>query len=349
MGMQKVEFQFPDPEGSQEDNGQEIELEIEGRASEKDVEVKEEPVKEAKPKAKVEDEDVEIEVVDDTPPQDRNRKPSTPPEDVSDEELENYSEKVRKRIQHFTKGYHDERRAREAAIREKEEAIRVAQKLLEENNKLKGTVTQSQNSLIEQAKKTANFELLQAKSKYKAAYEAGDADALAEAQEALTSAKIRADKLASYKPAPLQTEQNEVKQQPVSNNPAPERVVDQKAVAWQEQNPWFGSDDEMTSFALGLHQKLVKEGVDPRSEDYYERINTRMRQVFKDYFDDGIEDEPVEKKPQKKANVVAPATRSTAPKKIVLTQTQVALAKRLGVPLEEYAKQVAIEMRKQNG
>ena len=183
----------------------------------------------------------------------------------------------------------------------------------------------------------------------KAAYEAGDADALAEAQEALTSAKIRADKLASYKPAPLQTEQNEVKQQPVSNNPAPERVVDQKAVAWQEQNPWFGSDDEMTSFALGLHQKLVKEGVDPRSEDYYERINTRMRQVFKDYFDDGIEDEPVEKKPQKKANVVAPATRSTAPKKIVLTQTQVALAKRLGVPLEEYAKQVAIEMRKQNG
>lgn len=344
MGMQKVEFEFPDPD-KQEEVSDNFELEVEGRASEKEVEVKEEPVKEATPKAKVEDEDVEIEVVDDTPPEDRNRKPSTPPEEVTEEELENYSEKVRKRIQHFSKGYHDERRAREAALREKEEAVRLAQKLMEENNTLKGTVTQSQNSLIEQAKKAAGFELERAKSKYKAAYESGDADALTEAQEALTAAKIRADKLASYKPPALQTQQNEVKQQQV----APKPVVDQKAVSWQQDNPWFGSDDEMTSFALGLHQKLVKEGIDPRSDDYYERINTRMRTVFKEYFDDGIEDEPVEKKPQKKANVVAPATRSTAPKKIVLTQTQVALAKRLGVPLEEYAKQVALEMRKQNG
>lgn len=352
MGMQKVEFEFPDPdkEENQVDTGEEFELEVEGRASAKEeTEVKEEPVKEEKVKAKVDDEDVEIEVVDDTPPQDRNRKPSAPPEEVTDEELENYSEKVRKRIQHFSKGYHDERRAREAALREKEEAIRLAQKLMEENSKLKGTVTQSQNSLIEQAKKAAGFELERAKSKYKAAYESGDADALTEAQEALTSAKIRADKLASYKPPPLQNEQNEVKTQQQEIKLAPEPVVDTKAVEWQKDNPWFGSDDEMTSFALGLHQKLVKEGVDPRSDDYYERINTRMRTVFKEYFDDGLEDEPVVKKPQQKANVVAPATRSTAPKKIVLTQTQVALAKRLGVPLEEYAKQVALEMRKQNG
>jgi uncharacterized protein (UPF0303 family) len=95
---------------------------------------------------------------------------------------------------------------------------------------------------------------------------------------------------------------------------------------------------------------LVKQGVNPRSDDYYEKINSRMRQVFPDAFDDvEPEEEPEEVKPRRKTNVVAPATRSTAPKKIVLTQTQVALAKRLGVPLEEYAKQVAMEMRKQNG
>ena len=286
---------------------------------------------------------VEIEVVDDTPPEDRGRKASEPPEDVTDDELENYSEKVRKRIQKFSKGYHDERREKEAALREKEEAVRLAQKLIEENNQLKGTVNKSQTSLIEQAKKSAVVEIEQAKARYKAAYEAGDSDALTEAQEALTAAKIRADRINSFKPTPLHTEDNVVQH----NQITPKPVVDTKAKAWQQDNPWFGSDDEMTSFALGLHQKLVKEGVDPTSDEYYERINTRMRNVFKEYFDeDDIEDEPVETKPRKKANVVAPATRSTAPKKIVLTQTQVALAKRLGVPLEEYAKQVAEQGRK---
>tara|TARA_R110000772_G_scaffold66908_5_gene148817 strand:- start:12215 stop:13246 length:1032 start_codon:yes stop_codon:yes gene_type:complete len=342
MAMQQVEFEFPDAKDEQDNSGQEVELEVEGRASEQNVEVE---VPEPKTKATVVEEDLEIEVVDDTPPADRNRKPSTPPEDVSEDELEHYSEKVRKRIQHFSKGYHDERRAREQALREKDEAIRVAQTLVAENTKLKGSVAQNQNSLVEQAKRASALELERAKSKYKAAYEAGDADALMDAQEALTSAKIRTEKLASYKPAPLQPPKNEVQQQ---QQPAPERVVDTKAVDWQDKNPWFGPDDEMTSFALGLHQKLVKDGVDPRSNDYYERINTRMRQVFKDYFEDGNEDDVVDKKPQKKANVVASATRSTAPKKIVLTHTQVAIAKRLGVPLRDYANQVAEEMRKQN-
>jgi hypothetical protein len=115
-------------------------------------------------------------------------------------------------------------------------------------------------------------------------------------------------------------------------------------VNWQKQNSWFGSDDEMTSFALGLHQKLVKQGLDPRSDEYYEKINSRMRQVFPDEFDDAEEVEV--EKPRQKSNVVAPATRSTAPKKIVLTPSSVALAKRLGVPLEEYAKQVALGQRK---
>lgn len=332
MAFQKVEFDFPDPEKQEE-----FKVEVEGRESEKpEIETKEEPEKKASPEV-----NVEIEVVDDTPAKDRNRKPSTPPEEVTDDELEEYSEKVRKRIQHFSKGYHDERRAKEAAYREKEEALRLAQQIIEENNRLKSTVGKNQEALLEQAKRTTTAEVEQAKAKYKQAYESGDSDAVVAAQEELTAAKIKADRVHNFKLPPLQEPETAVQQ----SQPAPAPSADTKALDWQKSNPWFGSDDEMTSFALGLHQKLVKQGIDPRSDDYYERINSRMRQVFPDEFADE-EPELVEEKPRKKANVVAPATRSTAPKKIVLTQTQVALAKKLGVPLELYAQKVAEEMRK---
>ena len=327
--MEKVEFDFPDPDKEN------FKLEVEGRESEKPEE--ETPAK----KARAESDDIEIEVVDDTPKKDRNRKPSDPPEDITDDELEDYSEKVRKRLQHFSKGYHDERRAKETAFREKEEALRIAQQLVEENSKLKGTVGKNQEILLDQAKRATNAELEQAKFKYKQAYESGDSDAVLEAQDALTSAKIKADRLNNFKLPPVQQPEKVVQQQQITQAPS----ADDKAVRWQQDNSWFGSDDEMTSFALGLHQKLVKQGVDPRSNEYYEKINSRMRQVFPEEFSFD-EPEQVEEKPRKKANVVAPATRSTAPKKIVLTQTQVAIAKRLGVPLELYAQKVAEEMRK---
>ena len=323
MAMEPVEFGFEDLDK------QDFKVEVEGRASEKEVEV--EVPQDKKP-------EVEIEIVDDTPPKDRGRKPSDPPDDPTDEELEGYSEKVRKRMSHLTKGYHDERRAKETAFREKEEAIRYAQQILEENKTLKGTVGKNQEVLLEQAKRATAGEVEQAKAKYKLAYESGDSDAVVAAQDDLTAAKIKADRINNFRLPTVQAPEVGVKQQ--QNAPQ----VDEKAVNWQQQNSWFGSDDEMTSFALGLHQKLVKQGLDPRSDEYYEKINSRMRQVFPDEFD---ADEEVEvEKPRQRSNVVAPATRSTAPKKIVLTPTSVALAKRLGVPLEEYAKQVALGMRK---
>lgn len=325
MAMEPVEFGFEDLDK------QDFKVEVEGRASEKEVEV--DVPEDKKP-------EVEIEIVDDTPPQDRNRKPSDPPEDPTDEELEGYSEKVRKRMSHLTKGYHDERRAKETAFREKEEAIRFAQQILEENKNLKGTVGKNQEVLLEQAKRATATEVEQAKAKYKIAYESGDSDAVVAAQDELTAAKIKADRVNNFRLPAVQTPEVEVKQQQT----APSPQVDEKAVNWQKQNSWFGSDDEMTSFALGLHQKLVKQGLDPRSDEYYEKINSRMRQVFPDEFDPAEEVEV--EKPRQKSNVVAPATRSTAPKKIVLTPSSVALAKRLGVPLEEYAKQVALGQRK---
>jgi len=345
MPFEKVAFEFPDPD---RDTSKDVKMKEDGTAEiiiegRKDSLV-EEPKKEA-PKKKVDDDDddIAIEVVDDTPKKDRGKKPSAPPDELTDEELENYSEKVKKRLQHFSKGYHDQRRAAEQAAREKAELEALTARLLEENKKLKGTVGQNQQAMLEAAKKTAEREVEDAKAKFKAAYDAGESDAVVAAQEELTAAKLKAERVNNIKLPALQEDESEV--QPQTTAPA----VDDRAVKWQQDNSWFGQDDEMTSFALGLHQKLVKQGVNPRSDEYYEKINARMRQVFPDSFEDAEEEEPEDTKPRRKTNVVAPATRSTAPKKIVLTQTQVALAKRLGVPLTEYAKQVAMEMRKQNG
>jgi len=315
--IEKTEFEFPD------------EIEANPRKGGKVVE----------PEAEIEP---EIEVVDDTPPEDRGRKPMTePPKEVTDDELSKYDESVQKRIKHFTKGYHDERRAKEAAEREKEEALRFAQTLAEENKKLKGSVNQNQAALIEQAKKVVANELDVAKRQYKEAYEAGDSEALVNAQEALTAAKMKAEKVNNFRPAPLQEEKTVV--QP-TYQPQPAAPVDEKLLAWQDQNQWFGSNKRMTAYALGLHEDLVGEGIPAGSDEYYKRINADMRERFADQFG---ADEPADAKPQRaKSNNVAPATRSTAPRKIVLTQTQVNLAKRLGVPLELYARKVAEEMRK---
>ena len=339
--MPKVEFEFPDPD--------ETPIEIEGGKMEPLVEkppsVKD--VKEPEPEPEAKDEP-EIEVVDDTPKEDRGRKPSDPPEDVTDDELEEYSEKVQKRIKHFSKGYHDERRAKEAAMREAEEARRFAQQIMEENKKLKSTNTQSRQAMLQQAKAQIKRDLELAQQSYKAAYDSGNADELLKAQENLTQSRLREQQLQQIEARmPLQREGEGVQQEvqvPQSPTPAPqsERAQpDEKAQTWAAENTWFGAPgkDQMTALALGYHTELVNGGVDPTSDEYYEKLNSRMRAVFPEEFDGGTDDEPEER--PSRSRVVAPATRSTTPRKVKLTQTQVNLAKRLGVPLEEYAKQVA--------
>jgi hypothetical protein len=282
--------------------------------------------------------EVEVEVVDDTPEDDKNRSPmKEAPQDVTEDELSQYSEGVKQRIKHFSKGYHEERRAKESAQREREEALRLAQNLVEENKKLQTNLGQGQQALLEQAKHVVARELEDAKRKYKEAYEAGDSDALLDAQEQLTSVKIKADKVNNFRPA-LQQRESSVKTAPrESERPQ----VDPKANAWKDSNPWFGENKRMTAMALTIHQEIVESGVDPSSDDYYKKLNSEIREVFPDAFSS--------EKQSRKSSVVAPATRSTAPRKIVLTQSQVNIAKRLGVPLEQYARQVAEEMRKQNG
>jgi hypothetical protein len=301
--------------------------------------------KQSRAGSKVVETEPEVEVIDDTPEQDRGRKPmEEPPRDVTDEELSKYDEGVRKRIQHFTKGYHEERRAKEAALREREEAVRMAQQVVEENKKLKGSLHQGQSALLEQAKKVVANELKEAQSKFKAAYESGDSDALTAAQAEMTSIQMKAERVNNFRPAPVQSEEKQV-QIPTAEPTRPK--LDAKTQEWTEKNTWFGNDDEMTSFALGFHNKLVKSGITPSSSEYYERIDARMKQVFPDAFESGgTEVLGDATSSPRKSNVVAPATRSTAPKKIVLTKTQVELAKRLGLTNEQYARAVAAEMRK---
>jgi len=336
MPFQKVEFEFPHDDDGNEKN---LTIEVEGSSAETIDTKAKKPEAPASSEVDSSDDGLEIEVVDDTPKADRNRKPSDPPEDVTEEELADYSEKVRRRIQHFSKGYHDERREKEKALREREELERLSQRLVEENKKLKDSEYKSQTALLENAKKSAEAEINAAKRAYKRAYDAGDSDKVLAAQDRLSTAKIKADKLEEFKlpqeeyTLPVDSPEQESAPQPVQ--------IDEKTRTWQKENPWFNEDEEMTSFALGLHNRLVKEGVDPQTDDYYERINTRMREVFPENF----EDEPEVRR--RSNNVVAPATRSTAPKKIRLTQTQLTLAKRLGLTPEQYAKQVALDMRKQ--
>jgi hypothetical protein len=284
----------------------------------------------------------EVEVVDDTPEEDRNRKPmEAPPKDVTDDELAKYDEGVQKRIKHFTKGYHEERRAKEAALREKDEAIRIAQAIVEENKKLKGSLSTNQTALLEQAKRNVANDMEEARRKYKTAYESGDSDALVLAQEEMTAVKLKADKINSFRPPALQEEENVV--QPRQQVPQ-EQPVDPKLASWKDENRWFGENKRMTAYALGLHEDLVNEGIPAGTEEYYRRINSDIRERFPDQFESGS---PADAQtPSRKSNVVAPATRSTAPRKVVLTKSQVEIAKRLGVPLELYARKVAEEMRK---
>ena len=282
--------------------------------------------------------DVEIEVSSKNEPE---------PVAKEDDEIERYDEKVKKRISDLQSGFHNERRRAEEAAREKDEALAFAQSIAEENKKLKGSLNVGQTALLEQAKKVVSNEVDDAKRRYKLAYESGDSDALVEAQELLTSAKIKMDRVNNFKPA-LQDEQNEVKIAPREVPRQPQ--ADPKAARWQSENSWFGSDDEMTSFALGLHTKLIKNGIDPNSDEYYAKINSRIRQVFPENFGlDNNETETLQSQsaPRQKSNVVAPATRSTSSSKIRLTPFQVTMAKKFGVSHELMAQKIA-ELRKGN-
>ena len=287
------------------------------------------------------EDDVEVSIIDDTPEQDRGRKPlDREVEDPTDDEIEQYTQGAQKRIKELTHARHDERRAKEATLREKQELEVLTQRLLEENKKLRQNVTTGTEQYTQMAKTAAEAELEKARRDYKAAQEAFDADAILAAQEALLEAKMKMEAAKNFRPTPLQDENFEVQTRHVE----PQQVrPDEKTLRWQAKNQWFGADgfEEITSFALGLHQKLVSSGVDPRSDEYFEQIDARVKSTFPGMFG-GAEDKPRNGSSQRKpATVAAPATRSSGPRKVQLTETQIALAKKFGLTPQQYALQVA--------
>lgn len=289
--------------------------------------------------------DFEIEVVDDVPEEERPRvKDHVASELPDDDEIESYSERVQKRLKKLSFDVKESERHRAQASREREEAVKWAQSVQAENERLRKNLEQNQGSMVAQAKARIESELNQAKAAYKDAYEIGDTDKMLEAQERLTTLNNDLYRIKGYRPPQPQQRVAPEQQQPQQPQ-VPQLNARQKA--WLDDNDWYGKDRQMTAFALGVHEELVHSGVDPDSEKYYSDIDAAVRKRFAEKFtteEDG--DDAVEVAPRKKANVVAPATRSSKnPRKVKLTQTQIALAKRLGVPPEKYAAQLLKEQK----
>ena len=317
MAIEKEEFKFPDEKEDAQnaqnasENKETIDFEVEG--------------------------DVDVDIVDDTPERDRGVSLAQDVEEVTEEELESYGDKVRRRIKEISHLRHDERRAKEAAIRQREELEQLARNLIDENKRLKTYVSTGEQVYAGTLKSAAEAEYEVAKRRFKEAHEAFDADAIIEAQAALTNAQLKMEKANNFKPTPLQEADNAVEtQQTVQSQPKP----DEKTLRWQARNQWFGADDEMTAVAIVRHKQLLSSGVDPRSDEYFANIDSHMKMRFPEVFTQGTQDDRSEKEPvvKKSTTVVAPTNRSTGTKKIILSKTQVALAKKLQVPLERYAE-----------
>jgi hypothetical protein len=301
-----------------------------------EVETDETPVSEPRSKP-------DIEIEDDTPVQDRGREPM--PKEIVDEleadELEEYSEKVKLRLKQMKKVWHDERREKERAFREQQETLSAAQRLFEENKRLKSTLSDGENHLLLSYKQQTEYELKEAERLYRDAYEAGDADRVVESQRKLTDAALKMQQLNNYRPT-LQAPETEVQiPQGQPQVPQPDRTT----MAWQERNQWYGTDPEMTASALGLHQKLVNERGQQfvGSDEYWTVVDKTIRRRFPDYFGgDEVangDSRAVTREPRA-ASVVAPASRSRSSKKIRLSTTQLAVAKKFGLTPEQYAREV---------
>jgi len=313
-------YKFPDEVDSKGDE-QTIELELEGV----------EP---------------EIEIVDDTPPQDRNRKPlDREVEEPSEDELNEYSAKVQKRLKELTHARHDERRKAEALTREKVELERVAKLMADENKRLNEYVNLGQTAYIDKSKSLATYGVNAAKAKLKAALDIGDTDAAVAAQEEMLNAQLEMQQVNNFRPQPLQKAPEPVYNQNIRQ---PEPRLDNRVLNWAEKNQWFHKpgEEDMTGYAEGVHKKLMHEYGEAytQTDEYYNKIDTAMRKAFPDRFDD-VEETPKASRPK---SVVAPAQRTSVPKKIRLTQTQQNVAKKLGISLELYAKNM-IALEKENG
>ena len=289
---------------------------------------------------------IEVEVIDDTPEEDRkNFKPM--PKEIVDEidadDLEAYSGEAKTRLMQMKKVYNDERRRADVAEKEQKDAIALAKSILEENKKLKGKLSAGEKDLVTNVKQNLSYELEKAKQEYKDAYDSGDSDRLVEAQEKLTEVQFKSKEIDRFKPEfsedALQTQESDVQ---IQNQP---QQLDSKTQSWLDKNQWYGKDEDMSYLAHGVHRRLEREGVPIGSDHYWATIDDEVRRRFPEKFGGGEElkhssDAELKHsaKTSKPATVVAPATRSTSPKRVTLTLREQALAKKLNLTNEQYAR-----------
>ena len=301
--------------------------------------------------------DLQVEIIDDRPPEDRKPPKSKTASDDVQEEIEGINDNVQKRIDKLKYEFHEERRAKEAAERVREEAVTYATNVQGENKRLSALINKGEEAMLGQITAKSSAELQQAKAEYKDAYEAGNTDKMLEANEKILAAQVdkksASDKLAYYQ-RQQEAAQQQI-QQPVQQPQQPQVPIDPRSTKWLQENTWFQhpEHEEATGFIMGLHKKLIEqEGIHPNSDEYYDRINKGKEQIFKalENKDDAVTTEPEEIQEEvetviskKPSNVVAPATRNNGamPRKVQLTATQVSLARRLGITPEQYAKQLA--------
>ena len=291
---------------------------------------------------------IEVEIVDDTPEEDKVNATPMPKEivdEIDQDDLEAYTGEAKARLMQMKKVYNDERRRADTAEAEQKEAIRIAKAVLEENQRLKGKLTVGEQNLVSNVKQNISYELEKAKQEYKDAYDSGDSDRLVEAQEKLTEVKFKSQELDRYRPEfseeSLQAQENAVQMQQ-----QPQRL-DSKTQSWLDKNKWYGVDDDMSYLAHGVHRRLEREGVPIGSDHYWATIDDEVRRRFPEKFGGGEElkhssDAELKHsaKTSKPATVVAPATRSTSPKRVTLTLRQQALAKKLNLTNEQYAREL---------
>lgn len=296
------------------------------------------------------EQELEIEIEDDIPEPDRGR---TPPDadkvrqlEVDVDDLDKYSKEAKDKLIRMKRVWNDERRAKETADRERAVAVDAAQRLMTENRRIKEMLNSGQEEYKAAITSTTQMQLEKAKRDYKDAYDSGDTDKVIEAQQALTEAQMLLERARNFKMPPLQDEENVV-QRSQQYQDVPPQPVNDRLTDWQERNSWFGQDEEMTAAALGLHEKLKRQGTQIGSEEYYATLDTTMRKRFPENFDDDRDPlEEVKEKPRgdspkaRPATVVASATRSTAPKRVRLTTSQVAIAKKLGLTPEQYVREL---------
>ena len=294
----------------------------------------------------------EIEVEDDTPVQDRGREPMPKPlvEELEKDELDKYDEEVKNKLKQMRKVWHDERREKESAQREQQETLNVAQRLLQENKRIKTILTNGEKEYVATVQNAANMELEMAKRAYREAYDAGDTDKIIEAQQSLQNANYKIMQVKNFKLPPLQEEQFEVQPRQEQRQSVPK--PDNKAEDWQTRNKWFGQNRGMTAYALGVHEDLKDNGVPVGSEEYYSELDKTIRQRFPEVFQDQqrsnestARTEPARTRP---STVVAPVARSTSSNKVKLRQSQLNTIKKLGITPEQYVKEF-LKVEAQNG